>query len=146
MIGNGLYLVLSADPGVTAQLGTSRADGTNGIFPGLAPDQPSVPYVVYEKVGAEAIISMQGANKTQYVRMRYKCYGAAYGDADQLMWAIKYVLNGFVGPLGDSDNTYVQSCFMLHEDDIAPEDLLHGTLYGTVIDFEIVFVDNKVGV
>ena len=144
MLVDGLYKLLIADPGVQAQL-FPRSDSLNGIFPSLAPTSATLGYVTYIQIHADPIISMQGANKTQYARMRYNCFGSNYPNALALQWAVKNILNGYVGTLTDPDNTVIQSCFMVDETDGPIDADLKGQTYSRVIEFDIIFVDNKTG-
>ena len=145
MLVDGLYKLLIADPGVQAQL-FPRSDSLNGIFPSLAPTSATLGYVTYIQIHADPIISMQGANKTQYARMRYNCFGSNYPNALATEWAVKNVLNSFIGPLTDPDNTYIQYCMMADELDGPIDADLKGQTYNRVIEFDIIFVDNKIAV
>lgn len=141
MLEEGLEKLITADAGVKALLGSNRSDGTNGLFANLAVKQPTIPYIVYEKLSNEFNESLEGLNKFQISRFRYKCYAADYPTAVKLSHKLLLALGGFAGTLADADATPLQNAQPIFYADLPPEASLRATIWGRVIDFEFCFVD-----
>ena len=126
-----------------AQLGTpsTRADGNSGIFPAVAPEECTMPYVVYIQNGLSQIQSMGGINRLQEARFRFSCYATTYLGAKNLANALKGALNGLLTTLSDSTATTVQGLeFVFEEDGVDPDS--KGTIYACYLDCQMWFSDN----
>lgn len=141
MLEEGLVKFLAANSGVNTLLGTSRSDKTNGIFALAAPKEVTLPYIVYEQTSSEPNETLEGVNKFQGARYRFKCYAADYPTAAHLCHKVRMALTGFIGTLGDSDATPVQYCTPVYEGPLPVEFEERFTILGRVIDFNILFVD-----
>ena len=142
MLVEGLYLLLKADSGVQTQLGTpgTRSDQNSGIFPVQAPEECTMPYIVYQQVGADQVISFAGVNRTQEARFRFSCYATTYLGAKNLVKALKNVMNGLLTTLPDSEATPVMGAWLETEDD-GVESFTRGTIYADYVDYRIWFTD-----
>jgi hypothetical protein len=141
MLEEGIEILLTKDSGVSALLGTNRGDGTNGLFANISVKQPTYPYIVYEKLSAESNETLEGLNKFQIARFRFKCYAADYPTAVKLAHKVRLALGGFAGTLQDSDATPLGNANPIFEADLPPEAALRATTWGRVIDFEFCFAD-----
>lgn len=142
MFTGGLLIVVTADPVVQRWIGTptTRADKKPGFFPLLAPTECTVPYIVYQQISGDPIESYQGINRTQFAHFRFFCNASDYPTAKRVAAALKNCLNSFLGPMGDNDNcSLLNAKFVKDFDDL--EEVLHGTLYKAVVDFEFVWND-----
>lgn len=141
MLEEGLVALLAGNAGVSTLLGTHRSDGTNGIFALEALKDVTVPYIVYEQVSSDPNETMEGLNKFQGARYRFKCYAADYPTAARLCHAVRMCLGGFIGTLADKDSTPVQYCTPVFEGALPVEASLRATILGRAIDFALLFVD-----
>jgi Protein of unknown function (DUF3168) len=141
MLIEALQTYLAADAGMQAQLGTqaSRADKTTGIFPLLAPDQVPMPYVVMQQVsGSPLQESTAGTGRLQTSRWRFSCYGTTYKNAKTLAQALRLAMLSMLGAFSGAAIQISGAWLKLETDDAEP--ILHGTIYATHLDFEIVFL------
>jgi uncharacterized protein DUF3168 len=142
MIIEGIYKLLTADSGVSTLLGTSRSDGTNGLFPVIAPKEVTLPYAVFEQTGNDnSNMTMEGLNRRQEGRFRFHCYAADYKTARALAQAIKKAFAAFNGTLGDPDATPVGDVTPAFEADGPIDTETRATIYNRIIDFYVWYVD-----
>ena len=141
MLEEGVVKLLATSANVTSLLGTNRSDKTNGVFPVLAPKEVTVPYIVYSKLSEDSNETLEGLNAFQTARFRFKCYAADYPTAVKLQRAVKLVLGGYSGTLADADATPLNDALPVFVGDVEPEEILQGTIYARVIDFDFAFVD-----
>jgi hypothetical protein len=142
MLIEALQTYLAADAGMQAQLGTpaSRLDKTTGIFPLLAPDQVPMPYVVMQQAsGSPLQESTAGTGRLQTNRWRFSCYGTTYKNAKTLAQALRLAMISMLGAFSEAAIQVSGAWLKLETDDAEP--ILHGTIYATHLDFEIVFLD-----
>jgi hypothetical protein len=137
MLVEGIAALLVNDAGVKAILGVSRNDGTNGVFPSIAVEAPTLPYIVYQQIDRNPVLSYQGMNRLGMPRFQISCYGNPYKTVKQLANAVKNVLNGFQGALSDVDQTYVNNIILNSEHD-ETESVFKATLYGVILDYEFI--------
>jgi hypothetical protein len=125
-----------------SHLGTpgTRKDKSTGIFPVQAPDEVLVPWVVYQQVSGQPLqTSMQGTGRLHTARMRFSCFGSTYKQAKQLAQALKASMLACFGTMPTGD-TIVQGSWLSLELDQA-EPLPRGTIFCTITDFMLVFLD-----
>lgn len=140
MFTDGLFSFITADPGMQTQLGTSRPDNTKGVFPTLAPNQCTLPYVVFQQIGHEDVVSLSGINRLQMSTFRFSCYGTDYRKAKVLGEALKKLLDGLVVTF--SDGSVIQHTVLKMQADDS-EAVPHGTIFANHFDFEFVWIDNS---
>src|SRR5579864_8837632 len=128
MFEEGLFSFLAGQSALTTLLGTSRGDGTNGIFPMQAPSNATLPYIVYQTVSGAPIYTYEGANKYTISRWRISCYGASQKAAVQVANVLKGILKNFVGTFTDPDSTVVENTMLVLTADDA-ESVPHGTIF-----------------
>ena len=145
MFQEGLFSFLTAQPTLTAILGTpeTRGDENAGVFPMLAIGEPTMPYIVFQRVSGDEADSYQGANKLQYARVRFTCYASSYDAPNgcvKLAEALKKVFATYTGTW--TDGTVVQNVTKQMEADDS-EPIPHGTIYATHLDFAFSYLDNS---
>lgn len=143
MLVEGLQTVLETNAAVQAllRLPADRKDGTNGLFPVLAIESPTMPYVVYSQATGNPLQeSMQGTGRLQTVRWRFSCYGSTYKQGKKLAEALREALLPLFGVIAGPANVYVEGSWLKLEADDA-EPLMHGILYSSHVDFEFNFLD-----
>src|SRR6266700_266280 len=126
MFSDGLFNCVITDTGVQTQLGTNRGDGTAGVFPMIAPEQATLPFMVYQLVSHEQVIAFEGVNRYQRSKFRFTCYGSTYRNAHLLCDALKNLLNGLFRFF--NEGTEVQGAWQTMEMDDS-EPLPHGTVF-----------------
>jgi hypothetical protein len=132
MFLEGIYARLAADSGITSL--------NAKVYPGLAPKESVLPYVVYTQVGGGNVSSLDGANRLQPIRVRFSCYGASYSVAKKLAAAVKNSLSGLLVTLSSGDS--VQGSWLEFEgDDSEPDE--QGTIYSSHVDFSFMYRDNS---
>jgi hypothetical protein len=134
MLSDGLQSLFLATPAITALVGTSRTDKTNGIFPGLAPAQTPAPYMVMRWSAAEDLMTMDGPAGWATVRVLVGCYAKQYVDAKQLALAVRKTCEAFTGAL--SDGSVIGNMKTTREEDTFEDGPF---LYGTFVELEIFY-------
>jgi hypothetical protein len=121
-----------------------RADKTTGIFPVAAISTPALPYIVFFEISATPNNVMEGVNRYQSARYRFTCYGSDFTNAKRVSRALKLQLQGYKGvwySLADnSAQVEIQGAWLAFEGD-NPEPELHNTIFTSVVDFNINFID-----
>lgn len=135
---DGLFEFLTSDALVKSLLGTNRGDGTKGIFSTLAPEDVTLPYIVYKQVGQTPNVVFEGVNRLQESRYRFGCYGSPYKSAKQLARAVTFALNGYAGTW--TNGIEIQSATMEFVGD-DEEDIPRGTIFASHVDIHFWWVD-----
>jgi hypothetical protein len=94
-----LYAAINNDAAVT----TLVADR---IYPQVAPDSASVPYVTYQVISTEAHNKLAGAPDTERKVVQVNCVSNSYANAKAIAEAIKSALNVSVGYLISEGDDY----------------------------------------
>lgn len=145
MFQEGLMSLLAGNSGIQAQLGTSRSDKTNGVFPQLAPDSPTYPYIVYTEIANEPVEVQQGMNRLCSTRMRIQCTAASYGGAKKLAEAIRQLLSltaQYQGTL--TDGTVLQNARQVPPGEVDDTEAVgHGRIYHTHLEWEFWYTNNS---
>lgn len=136
----GLFDFLTTQPAITALIGTpsTRGDGATGIWPILAPNESTMPYLTFHRVHGAPVMSMEGANRLQNSVFRFSCYGSSYPSAVNLALQLKLLFATFLGTW--SNGTVIQHVQQTSEVDDS-ESVPHGTIYSVHLDFEFMHVD-----
>lgn len=139
MFVDGISQLIAANAVIKTALGVPRTDGTTGIYPNTAPDEVTLPYMVYMQISRQTINSFGGVNSLQYAHFRFFCYGASYRQAKVLAEDLKLLLDGFKGVLPDGTN--LQNTIPGIEVD-GSEPVFHATVYETSVDYSFTFIDS----
>lgn len=140
MFQTGLFDFLKNSAELQAVLGVPRSDKATGIWPALAINEPTMPYMVYQRVTGEPVVSYAGANKMHHARFRFRCCGSSYPQATQLAETLKKVFATYTGTW--DDGTVVENVTQVLEADDT-ESVPHGTVYIVHTDFMFSYVDNS---
>lgn len=141
MLVEGIYSYLTANAGLQTALGVPRKDQSTGIWAGLTPDQVLVPAIAMSQVsGMPLQESFAGTGQLQSARWRFFCYGSTYKATKLLAQALRQAMLGINGTLPGNSNAEVHGVWLRLETD-EQEPIPHGTLYTTILDFEINFLD-----
>jgi hypothetical protein len=138
----GLFSFLTAQPTLQALLGTSaaRGDKSTGVFAVLANNEATMPYMVFQKVSGEPVMSLQGMNALQKARFRFSCYGTSYVGAVALSNALKILFATLLTSF--SDGTVIRAVQMEMEMDDT-ESIPHGTIYARHSDWMFMYVEGS---
>jgi hypothetical protein len=143
MFGQGLFTYLSTNAGIKAQLGSPRADKETGVFPVLAPEGSTFPYITVTQISGVPVESMQAQNRLTTARIRFSCFGSSYGQAKTLAEAVRQAFGSssqFQVTL--SDGTVLQNASPVpptEVDDV--ESAGHGRIYSTHLDYEFMYTN-----
>jgi hypothetical protein len=144
MLAEALHDILSTDAGLVALLGTpaTRPDSTDGVFSGQAVDQPSMPYLVFEQAAGEPLsVTYAGTGPLTSERWRFSCYGTTYKNAKIFAKKVRLVLLDIVPGFNTVGNVRLSGAYPIMEADTT-ETIGRGTLFGTHVDFDVVYSDN----
>ena len=86
-IETDLYTTLSNDAGVTAICSTR-------IYPGMAPESVTLPYITYQMVSGERIDTVTGVGDMTRKRIQINCNADTYAIAKSLSAAVIAALEG----------------------------------------------------
>jgi len=139
-----LQALLTTDTGMVALLGTpaARPDSTNGVFPVLAIEQPSMPYmVVMQATGDPLSVTYAGTGPQTTERWRLSCYGTTYKNAKNFAKYVRKLLLSWYGVQNVGAVTINGSFCDMEADDA--EALGKGTMYLTHLDFTFTYYDQS---
>src|SRR5579875_351729 len=126
-IETGIYKLLSADPTVSAQVGTR-------ITPVIVPEGSSFPAISYHWVDRPRWGALDNPTGTPHARLQVTCWSQTFAGAIALCSAVKAALAGYSGL---ADDTTVQSITVIDERDLWEWEISSSGLYRRDIDFEI---------
>ena len=101
MLDDGLNLLLARAPDVTGAVGSSRKDGSTGVFGGQSPPKTPFPYVVIEQISGEPIMTFDGPDLARYARFKFSCHSDSRTGAKRLLRIVRGLLENFTGQLPD---------------------------------------------
>lgn len=85
-VGTSIYQLLSNDAAVTAEVGTR-------IYPALAAQQPTLPFITYEVIQVTPSDTKDGSSTLDEVRAEVVIYAATYGAAAALSEKVRTALD-----------------------------------------------------
>lgn len=133
----------SFETGLATYLGSKSAITdlvSTRIFPQVAPQGVTEPFVVYTRISGANGHHMGGADGLQQSRYQFDAYGS-YAQVKSIEDAIRQALDGYRGAMGSE---IVQTCHLMDARDLydAPAD---GSQFGThrvSMDFFIAYVED----
>jgi hypothetical protein len=134
MIEDALFTHLSADAGVSA-LVVAR------IYPMLAPESPTYPFIVYHAISETVPYAMGGPGSTDVVRRRYQfdCYGVDPTTARKVAAAVTTALDRFSGTvIYTGGSTMIQDVYRQGINDIFD---FEARKFKRAVDLEIIYVE-----
>ena len=93
-----LYAELTGDGTISGLVSTR-------VYPLYAPQDASLPYIVYQFISRITDYSQSGATGMKIPRVQIRSVAATYDGAQTLAAAVESVLSGFSGTMGSGDNT-----------------------------------------
>lgn len=94
-----LYSTLSSASGVTALVSTR-------IYPMVAPDTATTPYITYQVISGSAHNLLQGAPSTERKVIQINCISNSYANAKAIAAAVKAAINPATGYLVSDGDDY----------------------------------------
>ena len=82
-----LYATLTNDAGVTALCGTR-------IYPNLAPESVSNPYITYQVIAGSKLSTITGVDDMTRKRIQINCHADTYAESKSLSAAVYAALEG----------------------------------------------------
>lgn len=134
MFVKGLYMLLAADPGVSAIVG-------NRIYYILQPKGTIVPSLVLSCVSTSDLYSYTGITGLREGAWQIDCYASDYYSASGLQLAVKSVLENYVGDLPDTDATPVAATFIDKCWDMPYEEGGKGFIYRSLLNVRFHYYD-----
>ena len=128
-IHEALFSRLSGVAGVTTLVGSSPCR----IYPDEAPQKPTLPYVVYFRVGSERPHAMVADTTIRRARFQFNCYASKSDDARALADAVIAALSRYSGTQATVviDDIYIDNQIDGVDDD--------AKLKVSVVDIEVCF-------
>ena len=145
MLVEALQGILTTDPGMLTFLGipATRPDSANGVWPVMAPDQPTMPYITYTEVTGDPLsVTYSGTGALTQERWRISCHGSTYRNAKVFAKYTRRLLLSWLGEQNVGSVTVRGSFCDMEADDAEP--LGKGTLFKTHLDFTFNYDDNDV--
>lgn len=142
MLVEALQAYITGNAGMISLLGspTTRSDSSNGVWPTQAPDEPTMPYIVFQQISQDPESeTFEGTGKLFSARWRFSCYGSTYKQAKKLANRLRPLLLAMRGAQGSANCEVYNASLKLEADDA--ENIGRGTLFGTHVDVEFVFDD-----
>lgn len=99
-----IYARLAAVAGVTALVGTR-------IYPVLAPQNPTFPHLVYQRISAERIGNLGADTDMVESRVQVSCFADSYSGTKELADAVRLALQRADGTFGGVtvDDMWIES-------------------------------------
>lgn len=79
-----LFTTLSTDANVSALISNSSSPETYRIFPEVAPDEVTKPFIVYSLISAIKPQTFSGRSVLENTRMQIDCYSTSYAQSRAL--------------------------------------------------------------
>lgn len=131
-IKQALYEYLAATSGITSLVSTR-------IYPVLAPQGGSLPYVVMTQVSSEHIRHTTGRAQVARTRMQFDAYAGTSPAVQSVADALRVALDMYTGTMGATAQVVVQRVFLESMRDlfIAPADASEQGPFRMSLDFMI---------
>ena len=98
MIEQALQVYLKADTNVAALVSTR-------VYPGLAPQNAALPYITYERISTQRMMTHDGQNGLIGPRIQIDCWASAYSGAKTLADKVRLAINGYKTAYGETTGT-----------------------------------------
>ena len=130
-IEEALVAQLRATAAVVAKVATR-------IYPAKAPQQPTLPCLVYLREGTNREHTQDGGSGLGVVRFTIDCLGRTYAEAREVAHAVREALEGSRGVWGGVGGVQVDGCFIEDEADDYIDEL---ALYVVGLDVRVMHVE-----
>ena len=88
------YTTLNAAAALQTLVGTGTSPQQSRIYPGIAPESATLPYIEYSVIGDEPINTIKGVDDMHSERMQFSCHALTYTGAKALADAVHDALEG----------------------------------------------------
>jgi hypothetical protein len=129
-IGQIIYGVLSATAGVTALVSTR-------IYPDMAPQNATFPYIVFQKLSTQPTDTKEGASPLDKILVQIDCYSGSYDTSHTIAAAIRTALDRYSGTI---NGHVVDKIIFSNDSSGSPQDVPTTTgsmIYWASQDYEI---------
>ncbi len=101
-VEEAIYTILTGD-GVVGPLIATR------VYPGLAPQEATLPYVVYDRISTPRVRSLDGTSDLAHPRHQITSWATTYAGAKALATAVRNALDDYSGAVGAEtiDDAYI---------------------------------------
>ena len=140
MIEQGLFQLITSDPGVQSVVGPD-ANGTPRAFWILAPQGTKLPMLVLSRVGTVDKYTFAGSSGLRESIFQVSCYASNFADSRAVSKRVKNALENFKGILPDADRTEVTACLVDKDFDLRYEEGSKGFIYAAILHFRIWFLE-----
>lgn len=107
------------DQAAIAAGSTTRSDKTNGIFPGIIPEQTPAPIIAFGYAHEENQMTMDGPDALTICELQFGVQGTGYAQVKHLARALRECFEEFTGAL--TDGSQVDSIHRISETDTFQE-------------------------
>ena len=108
MIEQGLVTFLLAQAELSALIGARLHDL-------VLPQSPTLPAVVWQRISGDHDVTHDGPSGLVTARFQFSCWGRTTLEAAQVGEALRRVLHGYAGPMGDET---AHAVFLLDDRDL----------------------------
>lgn len=129
-VGQIIYGRLSAVAGVTALVSTR-------IYPDIAPQNATFPYVVFQKLRTSPTDTKEGTSPLDKLLVQVDCYSNNYDNAHALAAAVRTALDRYAGTV---NGHVIDKIIFSNDSDGSPQDVPTSTgsmIYWASQDYEI---------
>lgn len=105
-----LYAELTGNAGVKALVSTR-------VYPLRAPQDATLPYLIYQKISNARDYSHDGATLLVHPRFQFKAVSTTFDGSRALFHAVRAVLSGYSGTMGGVGGVSVNGGFLENEYD-----------------------------
>lgn len=129
-VGQIIYGVLSAASGVTALVSTR-------IYPDMAPQNTTFPYIVFQKLQTQPTDTKEGVSKLDKILVQVDCYSNNYDNAHSLAASVRTALDRYTGTI---NGHVVDKIIFSNDSSGSPQDVPTSTgsmIYWASQDYEI---------
>ena len=129
-VGQIIYGVLSAASGVTALVSTR-------IYPDMAPQNDTFPYIVFQKLQTKPTDTKEGVSKLDKILVQVDCYSNNYDNTHSLAAAVRTALDRYTGTI---NGHVVDKIIFSNDSSGPPQDVPTATgsmIYWASQDYEI---------
>lgn len=103
-LAEGIYYTLSNSTVVTPLVSTR-------IYPGTAPQDAALPYLVFYQVDRTPVRAMQNDAALEGVNYQISTWSTSYGNSRTISAAVEMVLKDYSGTMGNSSTITIQRAF-----------------------------------
>lgn len=139
MFEKGLFMLLTADPGVSSYVG-------KGVYWTLQPKGTGVPSIVLSIAATKDLYDNAGCTGLREALIQLDAYAADYYSCRATSRAARLLLENFVGNMPDADATEVIASFIEKDFDFPYEPGGKGFIFRSLLEVRLHFYDTSLPV